>query len=205
MEQIILIGCGGHADSVMDSIVQQGKYRIAGFIERENYSETENSKFPVIGTDSDLQAVYDSGIRNAFVTIGYLGKGDTREKIYHGLKQIGYNLPKIIDSSAVLAGCVRIGEGTYVGKRAVVNTDANIGKMCIINTGAVVEHGNDIGDFCHVAVGSVLCGGVSIGRKTLVGANATILQNVNIGKEAIIGAGTVVRHDVEMGQTYYGR
>ncbi len=204
-EQIILIGCGGHAVSVADSIRQSGQYEIAGYIEREGFRETGSLGIPVLGTDSDLEAVFDAGIHAAFVTIGYMGKGTVRDRIYERLKQIGYRIPSIIDPSAILAQGLRIGEGTFIGKRAVVNSNSRIGRMCIVNTGAIVEHDNEIGAFSHIAVGSVLCGDVKIGRRALIGANAVVIQGTRIGDGAIVGAGTTVRHDIESGQVFYGK
>lgn len=205
MERIILIGGGGHAGSVADSIVQSNQYEIAGYIERENVGATGALGIPVLGTDNDLKAFFDSGIRAAFVTIGYMGKGYVREKIYDRLKRIGYQIPAIIDPTAILADGVQIGEGTFIGKRAVVNSNSRIGRMCIVNTGAIVEHDNEIGEFSHIAVGSMLCGGVKIGKRVLIGAGAVVIQEINIGDGVIVGAGTTVRHDLESGQVYYGK
>lgn len=204
MEDILLIGGGGHAKSVADSIRQAGQYRIAGYIDRPELKGKEIDGIVVIGTDDDLETFYNEGIRNAFPAIGYMGKGNIREKLYKKIKQIGYQIPAIVDSSAILAHHVKIEEGVYIGKRAVVNAGAIIGKLCIINTAAVVEHDNEIGDFSHVAVGSVLCGHVKIGKRCLVGAGATVKQETTVGDDVIIGIGTTVRHDIETGQTYYG-
>lgn len=205
MEQIILIGGGGHAHSVMDSIIQAGKYEIAGFVDRTEMKGTIISGFRVIGTDNDLKAIYDSGVRNACISIGFMGKNSIREKIYDRLKQIGYEMPRIIDTSAVIAEGADIAEGTYIGKMAIVNSNVKIGKMCIINTGAIIEHDNYVDDFSHIAVGSVLCGNVYIGRGCFIGANATIIQDIGIGDGVIVGAGVTVRHDVQAGQVYYDR
>lgn len=205
MEQIILIGGGGHAHSVMDSIVQAGRYEIVGVVDRADMKGKKIADFRVIGTDNDLQAIYSSGVRNACITVGYMGTNNIREKIYECVKQIGYELPSIIDASAVIADGAVIVEGTYVGKRAVVNANAKVGRMCIINTGAVVEHDNCVGDFSHIAVGSVLCGGVRVGKRCFVGANATIIQNIHVADGAMIGAGVTVRHDVQAGQRCYGK
>lgn len=205
MEQMILIGSGGHAHSVIDTIIRSNQYQIAGFVERENLKCEEMRNFPVIGTDNDLRAIYDAGIHNAFITIGYLGRGDARERIYSILKEIGYRIPTIVDPSSIIAHGVRIGEGTFIGKTAVINANAIIGKMCIVNTGAIIEHDDKVGDFSHVSVGSVLCGGVSVGSRSLIGANATVIQNVHIADDAIVGAGVTVRHDLESGKTFYGK
>lgn len=197
MEDIILLGLGGHAHSVVDSIEQEGKYNIVGFLDTEVMQGKKFRDYTVLGTDDDMKKYYDNGVRNAFVTIGFLGHGSIRNSLYHQLRDIGYTVPDIIDSTAVVSGNADLEDGIFVGKRAVINANAQIGRMCIINTGAIVEHDCVIGEFSHVAVGSVICGGVSVGEQTLIGANATVIQNRIIGKHCIIGAGTVIRKDME--------
>lgn len=197
MEDIVLLGCGGHARSVTDSIEQSGRFHIAGFVDKNMDSNFSYRNHKVIGNDDDLQKIYDSGIHYAFVSIAYLGKSDIRDRLYRRLKEIGYILPIIMDCSAVVAMDAQIEEGVFIGKNAVINSNALIGTMAIINTAAIVEHDCQIGRFCHIAVSSTLCGGSNIGSNTLIGANATIIQSVNIGKNCIIGAGSVVRKNIE--------
>lgn len=196
MDKIVLLGCGGHAKSVADSILQKSSYEIAGFVKSAGEKDFAYRGIGVIGVDDDLQKLYDAGIHHAFICIGYLGHGDVRSRLYDKLKKIGYTLPVIIDPSAVLAGDARIGEGTFVGKGAIINANASIGKMAIINTAAVVEHDCVIGDFSHVAAAGVVCGNVSIGANAFLGANATVLQCLRIGANVLVGAGAVVVRDV---------
>lgn len=202
MEDIILIGFGGHAKSVMDTIEKQKQYRIVGFTEINK--ELNYRGYSVVGTDDDLKRIFQKGVKNAFVTIGYMGSSALRNKLYRELKEIGYSLPVIIDDTAVLASDVEIGEGTFVGKNAVVNSAARIGEMCIINTGAIVEHDCVVQAFSHVAVGATLCGAAKTGEDVFVGANATIIQGVKIEDKAKIGAGAIVLKDVPEGTTVYG-
>lgn len=197
MEDIILLGLGGHAHSVADSMEQAGKYNIIGFLDTEEMQGKRFRDYRVLDTDDALQKYFDKGIENAFVTIGFLGHGDVRNRLYRQLKDIGYKIPSIIDSTAVISRNVVLADGIFIGKKAVINANAQIGEMCIINTGAIVEHDCRVGGFSHIAVGSILCGGVSVGGQTLIGANATVLQERKIGSRCIIGSGTVVRKDVE--------
>ncbi|MDE6621108.1 MAG: acetyltransferase [Lachnospiraceae bacterium] len=197
MEDIILLGLGGHAHSVADSMEQAGKYNIIGFLDTEEMQGKRFRDYRVLDTDDALQKYFDKGIENAFVTIGFLGHGDVRNRLYRQLKDIGYKIPNIIDSTAVISRNVVLAEGIFIGKKAVINANAQIGEMCIINTGAIVEHDCRVGGFSHIAVGSILCGGVSVGGQTLIGANATVIQERKIGSRCIIGSGTVVRKDVE--------
>lgn len=197
MEKIILLGIGGHAHSVVDSIESNGKYSVCGFLDRKEREGEQYREYKVIGTDDMLEYYFKEGIKNAFVTVGYLGKGDIRKRLYKQLKEIGFNLPTIVDRTAVIAKDVVLGEGTFVGKKAVVNSVTEIGKMCIINTGVILEHDCKINDFSHIAVGSVLCGNVQVGKESFIGANATVIQGKMIGNKCVIGAGTMIKKDLE--------
>lgn len=193
MEKIILVGFGGHAKSVADSIERQGLYQIIGYTDREQRS----SKYEYLGTDDVFLDYYDRGIRSAAICVGYLGKGEVRQKKYNELKNIGFYIPIICDPSAVVSKDTEIGEGTFIGKGAIINANADIGKMCIINTGAIVEHDCVVNDFSHIAVGAVLCGGVTVGQSAFIGTNATVIQGRYIGDWCIVSAGIVIRDNME--------
>lgn len=196
MEKIVLIGAGGHAKTVVDTLERLGNYEIVGFVDKVASEKPVYKDYKVIGSDEYLQRLYDSGIKNAFIAIGFLGHSRLRQKIYGQLVGIGFRVPCIIDPTAIVAGDVEIGGGTYIGRNAVVNVSANIGDNCIINTATVIEHDCVVGSFSHVAVGAVVCGQVTIGENTLIGANATVIQCKSVGTDCVIGAGAVVRKDV---------
>ena len=204
MEKIILLGGGGHAKSVADAILREGKYEIAGFVDNTHAKDSVYCGYRVIGSDNDLENLYSSGIHNAFVCVGYLGKSDIRGKLYKRLKEIGFRLPVIVDPSAVLAEEVMIGEGTFIGKGAIVNSCARIGEMVIINSGALIEHDCVVSDFCHIAVAGVLCGDVWVEENAFIGANASVIQGIRIGANAVIGAGSVVVRDIPENCTAVG-
>lgn len=201
MKNLIIIGCGGHAKSVADVLEAQGEYKIRGFIDKEAKTYRD---YRTIGTDDDLETLFEEGVRYAAIGIGFMGKSNLREQIYRRLKEYGYQFPAIVDPTAILAGDAVLGEGTFVGKRAVVNADTRIGRMTIINTGAIIEHNCAVDDFSHVAVGSCICGGAVLGKRVFIGANATVIQQIKIGDDAIIGAGAVVCRNVENGRTVRG-
>ncbi len=192
-----MLGLGGHAHSVVDSIEQDRKYNIVGFLDTEKMQGKQYKDYRVLDTDDALQKYFDSGIKNAFITIGFMGHGTVRNRLYQRLKDIGYNIPNIIDKTAVISENVELEDGIFVGKKAIINANVKIGKMCIVNSGAIVEHDCKINSFSHIAVGSVVCGGVLIGEGTLIGANTTVIQQKVIGNKCIIGAGTVVSRDIQ--------
>ncbi len=197
MEKIIILGMGGHAESLVDVLERQQEYEIAGYVVNDEAAAKEGSQYPVLGSDDDLERIFRNGITNAAVGIGYMGKSDVRERIWVKLKQIGFRLPVVCDPSAILSRTAQIGEGSFIGKGAIINVKASIGRMCIINTGAIVEHDCQVGDFSHISVGTVLCGEVTVGRSVWVGANATVIQCTSIGDGSTIGAGTTIRRNIK--------
>lgn len=204
MEKIVLVGAGGHAKSVVDTIESGNKYEIAGFVSNEEIGKKVYKDYLCIAHDDNLGRVFASGITNAFISIGYMGKGQVRNKLYELLCNIGFQFPPIIDVSAIIGNSAIIGEGAFIGKRAIVNANAVIDRMAIINSGAIVEHDSHVGGFSHVAVGAVCAGNTQIGCNTLIGANATIIQGVSVGSNCIVGAGAVVVKNVMDNITVYG-
>lgn len=197
MKKIIIIGFGGHTKSVADAIDTLGEYHIVGYTEIEDKGTYHGYKY--LGTDDVLEEYYKKGVRNAFICVGYLGISNLRDNLYNRVKRIGFNLPIIIDKSAIIASDVYIGEGTFVGKGSIINSSSVIGNMCIINTGSIVEHDNNIGGFTHIAVGATLCGGVSVGSHCLIGANTTVIQCKKIGDDCIVGANSTILCDLNSG------
>lgn len=189
MEEIALIGYGGHGKSVADCLERSGSYHIVGYTEKQKVE----SPYPYLGTDKVLPDLFQGGVKRLAMGIGYLGKDTLREQIFEMAKEIGFFFPVITDPSSVISGSAVIEEGTFIGKMAVINADAHIGKLCIINSKALIEHDCTVGDFTHIAVAAVLCGQVKVGKGSLIGANATILQCREVGNCSIVPAGSTFR------------
>ncbi|MGM9967099.1 MAG: acetyltransferase [Rummeliibacillus sp.] len=199
MEKIIVLGMGGHAKSIVDAIERQNNFQVAGYVVNEEPNKKVLYDYPIIGKDKDLKSLFEQGIHNIAIGIGFLGRNEIRKKLYYLAKNLGYFFPIICDPSAIISQKVKIEEGTFIGKGAIVNAGTYIGKMCILNTGAIIEHDCIIDDFSHVAVGTVLCGRVKVGKQAFIGANATVIQEKFVGNNCIVAAGTVVRKDIEHG------
>lgn len=204
MNGIVLIGGGGHCASVLDSLKSNNIYDQIEIADLPVSIGKEISGIEIKYTDDDLQSLYDSGIENAFITLGSLTDTCIRRKLYEKAKDIGFKFPNVIDKTAVVSGSSLLGTGIFVGKNAVINANSEIGDNVIINTGAVIEHDSHIGDFSHVAVGAVVCGSVTIGTDTFIGANSTVIQNITIGNNCVVGAGCTVRHNLKSTDRFVG-
>jgi len=203
-KKLLLIGGGGHCKSVIDCLLQTNQYKEIAIIDKNENIGKLISEIPIIGCDDDLSKLYENGYDFAFVTLGSIGDVSLRIKLYNLLEEIGFEIPNIIDSSAIISKHVKMGKGVFVGKNAVINACALIGNGSIINTSSTIEHDCIIGEFTHIAPGSVLCGEVKIGENSHIGARSVIKQQVNIGKNTTIGIGSVVLHDIASSMLAYG-
>ncbi len=197
-----MVGFGGHALSIADSIMQSKKYELVGYTDVSDRGNCYGA--PWLGEDDALEEIHQKGCENAFIGIGFMGKSDLRDLLFRKLIDFGYSIPVVCDKTAAVGLDVETGSGTFIGKNAVVNAGSRIGDMCIINSGSIVEHENNIGDFSHIAVGAVLCGNVTIGDHCLLGGRSVVMQGVKIGSHCIVGAGSTVLKDVPDNTTVYG-
>lgn len=200
--RVLIFGSGGHAVSVMDSVSGVGLYDVAGYIAPS--PEGARLEIPYLGTDDDIGLLCEQGITGALMGLGYLGQGNVRKKLFGNAVRLGMTWLNVIDGYASVSERVKMGDGVFIGKAAVVNSGSLLGNATIINSGAIIEHDVCIGSFSHVAPGAVVCGDVSVGDSVFIGANSTIRNGVSICDNTIVGAGAVVLDDLLHPGTYVG-
>jgi sugar O-acyltransferase (sialic acid O-acetyltransferase NeuD family) len=195
MEEILLVGGGGHCRSCIDVIEMENKYHIAGIIEVAEEVNQSVLGYPIIGTDDDLQKLVKK-YQIFFITIGQIESANVRIEKFAYLKKLGASFPVIISPLAHVSKHSAIGEGTIIMHNVVVNAGAQIGRNCIINTGSIIEHDVVIGDHCHISTGAVVNGGTKIGTKTFLGSNSATKQNIEIGEGAFVKSGVTLSVDI---------
>lgn len=198
MDNLILIGAGGHSRVIIDAIKSNFgwvNYRINGIIDI-NYNDKSNKTpifdIPIIGGFEQINQ-FDKNITSIIISIG---DNNLRKQYFNEVKNKGFKLQTIIHRTAIVSKYSNIGYGTFINAGAIVNADCKIGDNVIINTGSIIEHECKIGDNVHIAPGVKLAGRINIGNDTFVGIGSVIIQNINIGNNVLIGAGSVVTKDI---------
>jgi sugar O-acyltransferase (sialic acid O-acetyltransferase NeuD family) len=194
--KLLLIGSGGHANSCVDVIEQEGKFEIAGLVGHSNQVGTRLLGYEVVGSDTDLESLF-AEFEFAIVTIGHIESAKSRIQLFNKIKSIGFKVPTIKSKSAYVSDHARIGDGTIVMHDVIINNGAEIGKNCIINTRSLIEHNVKVSDHCHISTGAVVNGGVQIGSGTFIGSRSVIRDNLLIGDECLVGMGTILLHDLQ--------
>ena len=183
IENILIIGSGGHATSCIDVIESENRFKIAGIITNEKIHNFNG--YQILGMDSDLPDLRKK-FNNVLIGIGQLKDPKKRKNIFNLLKKLDYNLPTIIAPTSYVSKRSVILEGTIIMHNAFVNSNVKIGNNCIINSHANIEHDVKIEDNCHISTGAMINGNCIIESGSFIGSNATLHQNINIKKNSII-------------------
>jgi sugar O-acyltransferase (sialic acid O-acetyltransferase NeuD family) len=195
----VVIGAGGHAKVVIDTLVAGG-IAFADIVVRDSDLRRAGSRLLGIGIETPDVV---PGLSGADIHIA-IGSCAVRARLHKMLIEVGARPLLIRHPSASIATGVSLAPGSFIAAQAVIGPEARIGASVIINHNAVVDHDCIVGDFCHIAPGAIIGGGVCIGEAVLVGAGAVVLPGVCVDAGATIGAGAVVTRSVGAGETWVG-
>ncbi|WP_343698777.1 acetyltransferase [Caulobacter sp.] len=190
-EGVVIIGGGGHAKVVIESLRAMGE-AIAAIVDADPTPRTVLG-VPVVGDDLALAGLKEQGLSKLFVAIG---DNRLREKLGRKAREQGFSLVNAIHPSAVVSPSAILGEGVAVMAGAAINADSRIGDLAIVNTGAIVDHDCVLGASCHIGPATALAGGVNLGERAFLGVGARAIPGVTIGADTIVGAGGVVVRDL---------
>ena len=188
MNPLLLIGCGGHARSLIDLVESAADWQILGLIGLPEQVGSRVLGYPVIGCDGDLPALRKE-CPAAVLAIGQLPDSGPRARLAERLEQFGFQFPVLISPHAVVSRHAKLGPGTTLGHGVIVNAGAVVGDHCIINSCALVEHDVQMGHHCHISTGVLVNGGVTVGSGSFIGSGTMIREGLNLPPLTVIGAG----------------
>ena len=196
MKHLIMIGAGGHAESVADSIDTK-QYLLVGFIDSNKIGT--HMGVPILGKEITDIPNFQKYVY--FVSIGDVGY---RELWFNKLQALQLPIINIIDKTALISQSVTIGIGNFIGKLAIVNAGTRVGDNNVINTKALIEHECRIGSHTHLSTNSTINGDVVVEDSVFFGSTAVCNGQIRIGHHAIVGSGSVVIKEVEPWTTVVG-
>lgn len=195
--KVVILGCGGHARSVADVLLELGTDVELVFVD-ENARAGER----ILG-----RAVYPAADVHGPELIDHKlvpAAGDNARR--HALLATfrDRDIISVVSPRAYVSGFATMGRGCFVGNHSHVGPEAIVGNGTIVNTAAVVEHETVLGVSCHVGPGAVVCGRCRIGDRTFLGAGSTVRDGVTLGPDVVVGAGGVVTADLPEPGVYVG-
>lgn len=190
-EKLLIIGAGGHANSVVNILIENNEYDIVGCLDSKYRSDNIAYclNIPVIGSDNQLEEFYSFELKKIFVAIG---SNEVRGRVYQRASDIGFEPVNAISKYSVISSFAKLGKGISIMAGAVVNANTIIEDNCVINTNCSVDHDCQIGRNVHIAPGAAISGGVVIGDGSWIGTGSSIIEGISIGTNTFLGAGSVV-------------
>jgi sugar O-acyltransferase (sialic acid O-acetyltransferase NeuD family) len=204
MKNIIIIGASGHAKVIIDMLKRQNNCTVVGIIDVKEKIGQQVMGYEILGTEEILPnlvreyknlegiiAIGDNSVRNAVL-----------KKIHSIVPD--FNFAAVVDSSAVIAENVLIGQGTAIMPGVVVNNAASIGNFCILNTKSSLDHDSIMEDFSSLAPGVTVGGNVKIGHHSAISLGANIIHGIEIGEHTVVGAGSTVVRSIPANVVAFG-
>jgi len=193
--ELIIIGCGGHARSIADVYLSDHFDGSIAFIDQNAKINETLFGFPIF---KDL--VSDKSKER--IIIG-LGDNEIRKNIFLSIPK--ERLINVISSKSYISPHLnQIGIGVFIGNFCHIGPMVSIGNNSIINTGSIIEHEVKIGSNCHIAPNVTISGRTTIGDQVFIGVGSTIIDKLSVCDQVIIGAGSVVVSNITIPGTYIG-
>lgn len=204
MFRILIIGAGGFAKELLETVIQSDPASEITFYDDTNTDLPDRllGRFPIIRNERDASD-YFRDVDTAFA-LG-VGNPGMREKFFEKFTGLG-GKPQTVTSPFARIGAYEnsIGEGSCILTDAVIETNNQIGIGALIHVGALISHDVKIGKFCEISPRANLLGNSTIGSLCQIGTASTILPGVTIGNNSKVGAGAVVTRDVDANTTVMG-
>lgn len=146
MKRLVILGAGGHGQTVADIAEQTGIFDEILFLD-------DNSEI-ASGKCSDYMKFVDDN------TVMYpaFGNNEARLKWENEFINNGIKLARIIHPTAYISPKAKVSDGCVVFPYAIVNTNTEIERACIINCGAIIDHDCIIEAGVHIGLGAIVKG-----------------------------------------------
>ncbi len=183
--RLVLIGAGGHARAIVESLVAQGA-PVDAYVDPRPCDWLDAPHI-------ELDAAADDGGTGAFVLgIGAVSPSGLARRLdlFRRYAGRGWTPRAAIHAAAFVSAGAAVGAGCIVLARAVVQPAVCLGDAVIVNTGAIVEHDSVVGDGSHVAPGAIVLGGCTVGASCMIGAGAVVLPGATVPDSTLVEAGS---------------
>lgn len=191
-EPVVILGGGGHARVVLDTLRCLG-WPVLGVLVPDLAPGSDWHGVKVLGDDDWLASPVEAACA---IGIGAVpGRMALRQTLFARAIQLGRSVPSLIHPAAFVSRAAQLQAGVQIMAGAVIQPGVCLAANALVNTGARIDHDCTVGTGAHLAPGAILCGNVRIGVSAFVGAGAVVLPGVTVGDGAEIAAGaTVTQH-----------
>jgi sugar O-acyltransferase (sialic acid O-acetyltransferase NeuD family) len=196
MKNVIILGAGGFASEIIDTIEELNKtneeINVMGFVYENASPGVGPYGFPILGDFDYLEKLDLSEI----FFICAVGTPELKKQLVDRVKLMRGKFLTIIHPRAYVSKGTKIGEGCIIQSHCIlVGVDVVLGDFVIFNDNVAIGHAAKIGNYTHINPNVNISGEAELGAMVFVGVKATILK-AKIGDGAVIGACALITKDV---------
>jgi sugar O-acyltransferase (sialic acid O-acetyltransferase NeuD family) len=192
---VLIIGDGPYARSVIDLIHQIGTHHVVGAISVDT-NPTASMQVTVIGQlDNFEELIGRTGVRHALVAIEDVGtRMNITQRIARMVPHVEF-IP-VVHPSAILGTSVVIGAGSVIMAGAHIDTGCTIGDHSLIGSNASIGAETVLGNFVSIGPGACLGHGCHVGSGSAIGSNAALVNKIIVGTHCVVGPCAAVIENV---------
>lgn len=197
MQNLIIIGAGGHAAEIDDyinhsrTLAKTMEIKIAGFLDDDiaNYSRYKFSA-PYLGRIKNHQIIQGHKYIIAIANLKF------RRLLVNQFKSLGAEFITFIHHTAFISESANIGEGSIIGPNVNLGPNVQIGDFTLINSRCSIGHDSIVGDYNFISPNVCFSGFTRVGSDNLFGINAVTIPGISVGNRNKIAAGMVLDQNV---------
>lgn len=206
MQNILIIGAGGHSAELDDYIVFSNNrtknpgFKIIGYIDDnpENYKAYRFSA-------SYLGSIKEHSVRNDCHYLIGIANLEYRKYFIESFLFRGARFAGLIHPTAFVSPSAKIGEGVVICPMANIGPNVVIGDYTMINSRCSIGHDTKVGKFNFISPNVCFSGFTEIGDENLFGINSATIPEIKVGNRNKIMAGMVLDKPVGNGEVVFYR
>ena len=146
-ENIIVIGGGTQAMTIIDIIEPENKYNIVGVTDTVKKVGDRVLNYPVLGTQEDIPAIMKK--YNVIGGIVALGDNYVRANMVEYIKKTApkFRFISTIHPTAWVGNNASVGEGSVIMVGSIISVNSKVGNHCMVCTNSSLEHGGVMEDY----------------------------------------------------------
>ena len=204
MAKVIIFGVQDFAELAHYYLENDSNHEVIAFCVSKEYlpSYKEFKGLPIVAFE-EVEKYYTVGEFKFFAPMAPQNMNRLREKIYHEIKNKGYELISYISSKATIFDN-EIGENCFILENNTIQPFTKIGNNVILWSGNHIGHHSVIEDHVMFTSQVVLSGHCKVEKYSTLGVNATIRDGIVIAEGTFVAMAASIIKNTEPWGLYKG-
>jgi sugar O-acyltransferase (sialic acid O-acetyltransferase NeuD family) len=204
MVKVIIFGLEDFAELAYYYLKNDSDFEVVAFSVNKMYLPKENNKegLPIVAFEN-IEEKYPTSEFCFFAPMAPKNMNKLREKVYHSIKEKGYQLISYISSKATLFDN-EIGDNCFILENNTIQPFTKIGNNVVLWSGNHIGHHSEIEDHVTFTSHVVMSGHCRIKKYSVLGVNSTIRDGITINEGTFVGMSASVTKSTEEWSMYLG-